>query len=52
MKAKQVKYHCTQCGRGAYLGYSNFRSTDGEVLIKKNERLCTSCKDARLKAKR
>jgi len=44
---KEEKYPCTECGKNAWLGYSNWKNKDGDVVIKKSERLCTKCKDQR-----
>ncbi len=39
---KKIKeFPCTECGKDATVGLSNFKAD--KVIIKKNERLCLSC---------
>lgn len=41
--AQSQEFICTQCGRNADVGFTNWKNMDGIQYITKDERLCVSC---------
>lgn len=41
-KPTQHEFPCTECGGDAFIGMSNWKGPEGQI-IGKDERLCTKC---------